>query len=1503
MAYTHTELDNFLNTTDDPATRDIIKGMDEEDYSQLRMRAQLRQDTPEGSPARMAQHRLRHLTQSPIPDPVGQSNTPDSNTPPNWDPTDTRGGASRDLAARKESQGMRPDNLMLPSFTEEDFPGEPGKQLAANVPVGLANVALGTGQLLKQFGSGVVGGAAEVVEGLAPEGTLVHTGAEGASVYGAEQMHQAVEDLSHMYESFFNIPVQLAQEGIENVINLMLPQEQELKAKGGDPQASPLAFLGITEPAEFTSYMKHDPVGTTLFMLPWVKAGLSFRAKLKGGKVPAAEQPSVLRKLLEEEGIDLETAKIAEKRLKAFVDETTEGEGILKDPYTEKELNDIVQKIEDHERRHQAAKQPEDPQSYQDHAEVANKFDTSKRMSHEFLVDEVGTASRPDAASSHVMSALIDEVELARPDLSRKDIKGINRAFATAAEQQGHPHPNVAWLIDQISTARARRGQTNTPITTPLGEYPNSRYTRYDNIGTRLESFWREQIARGDLGAEPTLHEQYRAGRRGYDQQTGDIPGTVSTNRMVNRAADVGNPRETAKQKSPAGKRAQLAADKKSLRAVKTGRKKDHAKPVEPELMTEVDVELGAEQSGILRGGLARMLGSSQDGPAVSYLVGSLGEVIRQNVKDGITSPALTSVLRDFPDLYGHFEAHLTSNANAQVIGLHFHDALASHFSESKYKTNSPVVRARQRALAKFINSERAGALKKRNAGELAEYEGYKGIVESGDKLTPEQQKRSDMIKSRLDAGEYGAEIVYPELSQMERAAYLEDPINKGAVEMWKEEVTKFVEDAADDAGVSSFLETDSGIYAKGRQWRNAAEAPKDSPIHIPKVGASKGTGEAAAHVGGGRPSKLKTRAKAARRATGRQLGPEGVVSEDLRVIIHDTLLDRISSANKRNLIDALLAEDLSSTHRVGDTIKVNGRTHKLRSIDIELPEGFREGDQLIRRKNVLVPEQIAYGWDLASENKRGTSLQVYDTWTRLVTASALLVPAEATMHGLAVWAALAMSPKIGMSSKAAKLMANPLTGHPGRMVAALMDMWSLEGESFKQDIRALGPGGLRTSHFEHSLGPRSKARQVVDKVTGKIPAGGKVWGASVGYVKDTVFGYPFGFKRNTGTLRKGVGGMETRARVAMLRMLRAAEPGISDAKARNLINNQLGTYAAKLEPTLTSFAKTFDPFARAGTAMIKTGVKTTAGINTFGKFDPNLMASNVSTIMGTYFVVKALDSLRPAGEGAGKDIKDGVGRNPWDIPGLKPGDIPIWGEDGKRYDIPFRLYANSLYRGINFTGVRGVLDSYFKGERDMRYLTEAWLNSTGNSMLGRIGPPGRQFMAGTMGVSPYMTSPGRFLPVSPPDPAHPIGKRLRDISKVTFPLYGKGQEVFGESTRAHPDSTIGKYMYYAAKTLGVDPQIKPEGYENRAYGSPVRRKRGIVKNAVMSLVYEVGNLPVEERPEFFRNALEDRFDPEQRALVAKMFISIMKRLPERYAEDQAKRVMMEEFKGAPYIP
>ena len=932
-------------------------------------------------------------------------------------------------------------------------------------------------------------------------------------------------------------------------------------------------------------------------------------------------------------------------------------------------------------------------------------------------------------------------------------------------------------------------------------------------------------------------------------------------------------------------------------------------------LKTSTDILLGETQANATRQALGSIFGIPSDSPQVSDTMGWLGNVMQAAVDSALgTSPALKSLLRQDPSYYNLVEQYLSARTNSQVMGkLWFDDMMRIFSEEGNLKKNSAVVTKRAIDFARFLNSEKAKAIKMRNAADQARYESLRLKADElnrrfamGEDIPRNEwlskSEQEFMARHERAMKEGIPEVTIPEMAVEEERAFLMDPTTEGALAYWKDIAQPFIESMAEGAGIGTRIQGQpvpvgvgdvttnaGGLYAK-TVWYNDPSVIKSSTKWFDTRSRARGVGP-----GGGPWKYTRTKARAARQAKG--AAPEGyILSEDLRDIIDQTLTDRLTAYSKRQMQEALVSYDYSNVEgaKTGEMVDFNGNQVRLVNYQLDFPGGpagkqilgkFR-GTMRIDRVNVLVPEPLAKAYEFAvNKDYIGQRLPALDKASRWITGMALIVPAEASMHGLGVLHALASVPKVGSQTRLGRIIAQ--AGMPGRTLAAISDMWSLEGESFRQDVLTLSKGALRTSHFDHGLSGM-ETQSVVAKI-GELPV--------LRHLKDYVFGMP--------SLGKGLNGLETRARVAMLRALRHGDPKISNAEARHLINNQMGTYLNKLEPAITKAMKPIDPFARAGTALIKTGIKSTAGFGPKG-WSPELAINVITTGIMIALFNKWLD---PEGRWPWESAPGKVGNR-----GLKPGDIAIPTESGKRYDIPFRVIANNMYRAINLTGMRTAYEAYINDQQDIEWVFVEQLRGVYNALLGRMGPPARIVRAALTGQAPYQLPGGGFLPVEQPSTNDPIMRRLQAVMKAVVPIAGKTIEAYGEigaadptglipeSHRyAHPDTTFGRATYYLAKLFGAEPSIRPDGYETKMGGAGSRGRKARLDKVVWSLYYESQNIPQEKLGPWLQRELPSRVQKDELVYAFQKFFTLQQRMPERYIESQVEQDLYNQGMGAPY--
>jgi hypothetical protein len=919
-------------------------------------------------------------------------------------------------------------------------------------------------------------------------------------------------------------------------------------------------------------------------------------------------------------------------------------------------------------------------------------------------------------------------------------------------------------------------------------------------------------------------------------------------------------------------------------------------KPNTPIAVTSTDVAMGADLGAPMRNAIANFTGQSPQSYFVGNIFGQMGHTLRM-AREALldpTRPSFARIIRSGDkQLHGRLSEAAAARPAAVVEKLMVDEALNKVFTENgKYPMSAGIVGQRRILFAQLLNSEQAKATKLRNAAWGKRAAALRTKQATGVKLSTDE---ASFMRSweEIEAAGGSQAINVRELDPGQEALIQADPSFPQAMQVWKDTFQKHVEAMAPEAGVESFMQSPTGLYSKLHYYEDVTQIPANTPIDIAQGGGP----------GKGVWSHTRMRAKAGRLRKAKV--PKGfAISEDLGTILFETLVDRYGAYTKRRLQNYVMDMDLAKQGvRRGQNITRGGVTERTTTVDILKP--MKDG--LFTMERPVVPKSVADAYNHVINPPRTGVISWLNTAYRYTIASALLVPAEAVMHGLGVLGAVASQEGLGRSGGRVTAALSDYGGIVGRTTGMLTDMWNMTSDTFRKDVMDMTKnGGLRVSHFDHTV----KTEQVhipIEKVPGI--------GALLHGPREYVFGLPDFSK-------KGLNGLETRARVAMYRGVRHIDPSLSASEAVHLVNNQLGTYVQALEPALVSAFKAVDPFARAGAALIKTGVKalgeaasaplTIASGGRYGYGSVANAVSHVSTAVTLVATIKFLDSLRP-------DKEEGEGgRWPWPtkehpkgIPGLKPGDIPIWQENGKRVDIPFRLISNTLYRGINVTGLRSSLEAYMNGETDKEQLTMEWLRGMANGLaLNRLGPHIRgPFALASGGRTTYMLPGGEFMRTVPPSTKHPLKQAATGAMNATAPWMEKVIEpltkpVLGQAnidpstshTRVEPDTPLGQVFYNVAKALGAEPNIHHAQYEDAKEGSIARVKRHRVREVAEAIVYELGNVSSDaEKAEFIHKALEQRLNEEERPFAIKFILSRIKSLPKRYGVSQAEAALMEE--------
>lgn len=1090
-------------------------------------------------------------------------------------------------------------------------------------------------------------------------------------------------------------------------------------------------------------------------------------------------------------------------------------------------------------------------------------------------------------AERTALTALYEEAQLARPDLTRKQIKRLNDMYARSRDN--YVGRDVEWLVEQIAVARALRGQATTPITTPHGNFPASRLPFYRAAAERLNAHYADEIAKGDnpitrlAGSElGQLSPELAAERVTRAPELGghimDDPATLKVlearKERARTEAQVDLDLELAGKEAPP----------LDISWPKAKPKRDRAVPQPPdfETLTEADARTNssgpspsanaaaqtAAYNGAVRSSLSRFMGTTTAGASVTNVIGQLQASLR-NLRNAFapstrTVASMNKPLGDFFNRKASADGYVTTITEVEMLNAE------KAIKQAMPGISDKLLKEKMKFFARKLNSEGAKAAEARNISELAEMQ---SIIQAlpAIKLGSRHMYRKYVKRYNELKDLYRPQVNVPKFTHAEEALFSQDPTMAALSKWWLSEMQPLIESYADPAGIDSALYGPDGFYAKINYDVDPTTAPAGAKVvSIDPQGGSNTLG-----------ARATKRAAARRRRTAHM--PTGmVIVDDLKHILNSTLKDRVGKAADNELISALMKEDLTGVVPRGGKVTINGKTHRVVSSAV-LENNVR--------KHLLLPEPYAKAYDHVTAIPH-EQLPIIGMVVRLTVGSALLIPAEATMHALNVaFAAMDMGGKYPYSRTIPR-GGQFLVDHtlPGRAIGLMYNMWNQTGKDFEHlVVRMSKAGALRTSGYKHT-GLTTAAKGAVSHAM-KGELGKTIESAAalshetpgLSNIRDSVFGLP-NFNKN------GLKGIETRARAAMWRAIEAGDPTLSDAQIANTINDRVGTYVKAMEPQWVRKSLFIDPFARAGTAAIKTSVKSTAEAALAPWRNHRNSVMLYSTIGAYFLITRSLTG----------------GKWPWEIPNLKPGDIPIpVGEDrngNQQYrHIPFRTWYNTPYRAMQMTGLRNVAESYIRGERSVDALADEWMRGLGNAVMSRVGPPGKAaFSSMTGGKAMYMQRGGEFMRINPqhmPGAGKFYNERIKPAAQVAVPLWHKWDESMEQPTTPEPASPLWRYIELAGKTLGIEAPLHTPERELAAAGSVASSRLRLLKGIVRSVAYELSNVPPEERNLYILEQFKSRLATDQERQRAYMeLMRIMGGLPRRYTTQMLDKMLTEQY-------
>lgn len=1186
-------------------------------------------------------------------------------------------------------------------------------------------------------------------------------------------------------------------------------------------------------------------------------------------------------------------------------------------------------------------------------ASVAKKFPVawnSARTNLFRLLDSVKgdksweTTSGRKIKFTQVKSALLDELQMIFPTMSRRHLRTLAKkqsnlyaAQETFGGQRSSVPVEVAWLIEKIASERAKRGQSNTPITAPVGKWRKADIQILERTSQRIRDFWSEDIRAGEELARPTARKAPEgdvtpAGRRVANNPMPGERAAVAYEGNIN-----GQELWVALEDKHGFKEGQLVT---SDMLIDMGFEIEH--PVMPKANgtqgPTADVVVETIQNG--------------DKPAthvkrkVTEAEEMTLEVVKDSMPDAVVGNATvhTTVMQGITDIVGAFAdftrpvtmrmERLGKSAEPLMTAMNEFAASIGHSGiiaglrkDTLYrrlsaggKRSTAVIDHNSKLFGEFLHEERRLAVEQRKA----EFQAIKEEIEAKLDL---DQKLSEVDKENLRiANALDVDINLPVMDPAKLARFKATPEFAIIDKWWRDEVQLDIESYADAAGITGDFKTPGGYYFKANYVLDrAALQGKDVQLIAADIGRAENLNLS---------QKTKTKAKAARMAKGRM--PAGsAIDLNLESIIHNTLKDRLYHGAKRTMRKEIIKWDHSKRKDLKPGMRINkGKDSYVLAELNELFE-YKEGTRLISRDRVLVPREIAEAYRKITDVEKDTRLRkLLSDHRRAMTGLALVTPAEAAMHSLnvlhtgalmtdwglgeALYKGAKSEGRSALNANIQKNVANYWTV-AGRMVGMLYKIHKQGPEWTRANIERWSKvGALRMSDM---VSEPLKARPDWNNRGYKIIGKPSEWAHQLGFfsdIKQAAFGLPdksIKFSLKPAKFREWVRsrGIETQVRLAVLEAMEIMEPGKSDVYYANHLNNYMGTYVNKLVPSITKLLLNVDPFARAGTGHVKAGLVYSGKV----AIDPIKMAKNLAN--GTFELRQHANTVNAfmtafAIAAANKKFN---GHWPWedDIGAInfanskKPGDIAIPLDDGRRLDIPFRLMSGTLYKGLNYSGVKGLTEAYTQGETNVNALGQEVLKSWINLALSRIGPHVRVPIQAATEHVPYMTdlSEMSFMKAVDPTASTPgrIMGRVQAGLQPIMPLPGKaipelmGTRKFDAKTKTWP----GFFAKLIADSTGAHTRLRAEDVELQAAGRRGQKREKLVRKVASSIFLGASRLDEAERGAYIQEQVEERFDDDEFGNAEK-YAAIMQIISmfESYPDKMVDKQMVEQTyrKGQP---
>lgn len=799
-----------------------------------------------------------------------------------------------------------------------------------------------------------------------------------------------------------------------------------------------------------------------------------------------------------------------------------------------------------------------------------------------------------------------------------------------------------------------------------------------------------------------------------------------------------------------------------------------------------------------------------------------------------------------------------TQHVNAQ--GISFLKA-SRHISELRNifdPKNKEVSQQYLHDFADLVADNRARALRKLGAEKVEAIrkkldEEYQQAVTDG-----RTEDASAILAASKDLGPAQVDMV--PMNDYRRTRLLMDPKIQAAIEYWKTRIAPEIDLMSTKLGLLKTLGGDLGLYVKFRQVDLVTAKKMQRTRPIGEYTPEPGEGPSVSSIGTTRLTSPHAsrpgRSGSAKAATGK-LREGHYYENDLRHMLENTYIDRVLAETKNRFHaeikrSALASKSTNGTKPVPKKVQVGGILGKKvweNVVPITL-----EGTNPYNGDTHYVPQTVARLFDETMHvNQNNVLRNLWDLQSSFATSLVIASPAEAVRHGFNAVAATVNTSfygKHGKLAESAEAFVSSATLGASKIVTAIGKAYHLEGLALADAIERYGAaGGLRLSGYEGTHVQRSAVIRAVDKLPGMHTA------------KEIVFGDPGS--------KKGFAGMETRLRIVIGEVIREMNPHLSDVEVAGKLNDAFGTYVDKLQPSMTKLFLPFDPFARAGTGLTRTGVRLLEGKDVSGKYNPIIHAQ----VAGTLAAIIGWNMLM-----------DDEHKAPWEHPEYKFGDVVLLRRDGKIYSLGYTDLANSLKRGMEFLGLNAGINAIIRGERSPVVIGKEMLRGTRNSLVNRASPLIKM-------LSRFTT--GRSLATSPSGDAYSIGKAamtsskrgspiwgILDAANEAFPLPGKlstvakevispltkeGSMLRPEYDKTMPESWLARVLMDAGDVVSVPymPKITTEEKVASKASDVQNRIQQEYTGTVRSIAREALNFPEDKREAYVMHQIDLRIGPE----------------------------------------